>query len=181
MSPSRLVLVLLFAFGSSLASAQQTATTSPPAAATEGAVVLQKALAALAPTTHITDVTLSGTARRFAGSDDESGTAVLKALAGTGSRIDLSFPSGPRTETRNTSGEPVGSWSGPDGVSHSASSHNVLADPGWFPAFTLAGLIAPQNTVITYIGPETEVEAAPNQPPGRATGPNIPTMHLEIY
>ena len=133
------------------------------------------------PNRCLTAVTLSGTARRIAGSDDESGTVVIKSLAGTGSRIDLTFPSGPRTETRNTLQEPVGSWSGPDGVPHSAPYHNVLTDPGWFPAFTLAGLIAPQNTVITYIGPETEVEAAPNQPPGRATGPNIPTMHLEIY
>jgi hypothetical protein len=176
------VLVLLFAFGSSLARAQQTATTSPPAAATEGAVVLQKALAALAPTTRITDVTLSGTARRIAGSDDESGTVALKALAGTGSRIDLNFPSGPRTETRNTSGEPVGSWSGPDGVSHPAFSHNVLTDPGWFPAFTLASLITSQNAVITYIGPETKsgtavIHLAASRQYSDVPGDIAPLMH----
>ncbi len=132
MSPSRLVLVLLFALGSSLARAQQTATTSPPAAATEGAIVLQKALAALAPTTRITDVTLSGTARRIAGSDDESGTVVLKALVGTGTRLDLSLPSGPRTEVRNTSSpEIAGYWSGPDGASHPVAYHNLLTAPGW--------------------------------------------------
>lgn len=64
MCPSRLAPVFFFAFGPILARAQQIDTTSPPAAATEGAVILQKALAALAPTTRITDVTLSGTARR---------------------------------------------------------------------------------------------------------------------
>jgi hypothetical protein len=148
MSRACLAVVLLFA--SNLA-AQQTATTS-----TQGAAILQKALAALAPTTPITDVTLSGTARRIAGSVDESGTVVVKALAGTGTRIDLTLSSGPRTEIRNTSSLPIaGSWSGPDGVSHSMSYHNLLTDPGWAPAFTIASLLSAQNAVVTYVGPET--------------------------
>jgi hypothetical protein len=156
MSLSRIVLVLLFALGSSLARAQQTATASPPAAATEGAIVLQKALAALSPTTRISDVTLSGTARRIAGSDDESGTVVLKAVAGTGTRLDLTLPSGPRTEIRNTSAATVaGSWSGPDGASHPISDHNLLTDPGWAPVFTIATLLSSPNAVINYVGPET--------------------------
>lgn len=156
MSPSRLVLALLFAFGPSLARAQQSAPTSPPAAATEGAVVLQKALAALAPTTRITDVTLSGTARRIAGSDDESGTAVLKALAAGASRVDLTFLSGNHSEILNTlSTEPVGAWSGPDGVSHPMAYHNLLTAPAWFfPAFPIAAGLSAGN-VATYIGHET--------------------------
>lgn len=58
------------------------------------AQLLQQSLAALQGNTPITDVTLSGTARRIAGSDDESGTVTVKALAGTGTRIDLVLSSG---------------------------------------------------------------------------------------
>ena len=76
--------------------------------------LLQQSLAALQGTTPITDVALTGSARRIAGSDDESGSATLKALAGTGARLDLSLSSGPRSELRNTSSaQPAGSWSGP--------------------------------------------------------------------
>ena len=92
--------------------------------------LLQQSLAALQGNTPITDVTLTGSARRIAGSDDESGSATLKALAGTGARLDLSLSSGPRSELRNTSGaELVGSWSGPDAVSHAMSNHNLFTDP----------------------------------------------------
>jgi hypothetical protein len=151
MSLARLSFLLIFAYGAHLAAAQQTASTS-----TQGTVVLQKALAALTGSTPITDVTLSGTARRIAGSDDESGTVVVKALAGIGTRIDLTLPSGIRSEIRNTSSLPIaGSWSGSEGVAHAVSYHNLLTDPGWAPAFTLGALLVAPNAVITYVGPET--------------------------
>lgn len=143
--------VALFAFASSYAAPPQT-----PTSQTQGAAYLQKALASLAPTTPISDITLSGTVRRIAGSDDESGTIVFKALAGSGSRLDLTLPSGPRSEVRNTSSpEIAGSWSGPDGVPHPAAYHNLLTDPGWSPAFTIASLLSAQNAVISYVGAET--------------------------
>jgi hypothetical protein len=65
--------------------AQQTSsTTSPPTASDPQAVALvQKSLAALTNGVQVTDVMLSGTARRIAGSDDETGTATLEA---TGAR-----------------------------------------------------------------------------------------------
>jgi len=147
----RFAFLALFALIAHFASAQQTATTS-----TQGVAVLQESLAALAPSTPIADVTLSGSARRIAGSDDESGSVVVKALAGTGARFDLTLPSGSRSELRNTSSaQPAGSWSGPDGISHSISNHNLFTDPGWFPAFTLSSLLSAPNAVITYVGPET--------------------------
>lgn len=118
--------------------------------------LLQQSLAALQGNTPITDVTLSGTARRIAGSDDESGTVVIKALAGSGSRIDLTLPSGPRSEIRNVSSATIaGSWSGPDGLSHAMVYHNLLPDPAWSPAIAIASLLSVPNAVITYVGPET--------------------------
>jgi len=117
MSRARLACVVFFSLFAPFAVAQN-APASTPSASTQGAALLQKALLALAPGPPITDATLSGTARRIAGSDDESGTVVIKALAGTGTRLDLSLPSGTRTEIRNVSGGPAGSWSDPDGVAH---------------------------------------------------------------
>jgi propanediol dehydratase large subunit len=103
--------------------------------------LLQTARAALNPGTPTTDVTLSGSARYIVGGDDETGTAVLKAVAGA-SRIDLSFPSGTRSEIENGyangASAPSGSWSGPDGVVHTISFHNLFTDPVWFfPVFPI--------------------------------------------
>src|SRR6266571_2906296 len=129
--------------------AQQTAVTSA-----QGPIVLQQALGALAGTTSLADVTLTGTARRIAGSDDETGTAVLKALATGEARMDFSFPSGQRSEVRTNSNDlPAGTWTGPDGKVHPQSEHNLMTDSSWFfPALTLAKLVASQAAVITSAG-----------------------------
>ena len=158
MSPARLVRTLFAAFSVALFTFASSSAAPPqaPNSKTQGVAYLQKALAALAPSTPISDITLSGTARRIAGSDDESGTVVIKLLAGTGSRLDLTLPSGARTEIRNTASVPIaGSWSGPDGVVHSMAYHNLLTDPGWSPAVSIANLLSAKNAVITYAGPET--------------------------
>jgi hypothetical protein len=133
--------------------AQQSPSTSPQAVQ-----YLQRALAALSASTPLADVTLSGSAHYIAGSDDETGTATLKAVVGA-SRIDLNLSSGPRSEiqnSQNSSGaSTVGAWSGPDGVSHPISFHNLLTDPAWFfPAFPIKhGLSSGYGA--TYVGHET--------------------------
>ncbi len=146
---------LLITLPNSPASPQ--AATSSSTSSTQGSQLLQQSLAALQGNTSISDVTLSGSARRIAGSDDETGTGIVKALAGTGTRIDLSLPSGTRSQLRNTtsSAPAVGSWSGPDAVWHSISNHNLLTDSGWFPAFTLSSLLSAPNAVFIYVGQET--------------------------
>jgi hypothetical protein len=125
-------------------------TTSPQAVQ-----YLQRALAALSGSTPVSDVTLTGTAQRIAGSDDETGTATLKAIVGA-SRMDLNLSSGPRSEVQNSSGaSPAGAWSGPDGVSHAISFHNLLTDPAWFfPAFPITHGLS-SSCVATYVGHET--------------------------
>jgi hypothetical protein len=144
-------LLVLISFARSATAHQATAT------APQSAALLQQSLAALSGGHPLTDVTLSGTAERIAGSDDESGTVVVNALAGTGTRIDLTFPSGPHTEIRNVSVVPsAGSWSGPDSVAHAIADQNLTTDPGWFPAFTLASFVTSQNSTINYVGPETK-------------------------
>jgi hypothetical protein len=124
---------------------------------TAGAVLLQRALGVLAGTAPLADVTLTGTARRVAGSDDETGTAVLKALATGEARMDFSFPSGQRSEVyANSDQGPVGSWSGPDGTPGAMSLHNLLVDPAWFaPALILSKLSSTQNVTVSFSGSET--------------------------
>lgn len=131
--------------------AQQT-----PASSAQALALLQQALAALNPGTPTTDVTLSGTAHSIAGGDDETGTATVKAVTGA-SRIDLNFPSGARSEIQNGNGSsPVGTWSGPDGVAHPISFHNLLTDPVWFfPQFPIAHRISGSGYLVSYVGHET--------------------------
>jgi hypothetical protein len=148
----RFVLLLVLIAFAKAATAQQATPSAPQATA-----LLQQALATLSGGHPLTDVTLSGAAQRIAGSDDESGTVVLKALATGESRVDLTFPSGPGTEIRaNSATGPVGSWSGPDGTSHPISQHNLWTDSSWFfQAFTFARLLNDPSYTISYVGQET--------------------------
>lgn len=84
--------------------AQQTASSSAQASQ-----LLQQSLAALQGNTSLTDVTLTGTARRIAGSNDETGTVTGKALAAGAARMDLHLSSGLRNEIMNISALPAGS------------------------------------------------------------------------
>jgi len=101
--------------------------------------LLERSLASLSKGVPVSDVTLTGTARRIAGSDDETGTATLKELVTGQARMDLGFPSGNRSETRANSPQgPVGNWIGPDGTPHPIAEHNLLADGSrFFPALML--------------------------------------------
>ncbi len=154
----------------------QTSTSTPPATSDPQAVALvQKALITLTSGASITDVTLTGSARRIAGSDDETGTATLTATSAGDSKVALSFPSGNRAEIRNHSAvplpgalplgvpanvasqpQPAGAWSGPDGALHPIVGHNLMTDATWFfPALTLANLASSPNYILSYVGPET--------------------------
>jgi len=143
----RFLVFVIVAFSFLIPSAAQTV--SNPAQ------YLRQALAALNANTPTSDVTLSGSAHYIAGSDDETGTATLKAIAGA-SRIDLNLSSGPRTEIQGSSGGcPAGTWSGPDGVAHAMAFHNLLTDPAWFfPAFPITHGLS-SGYVATYVGLET--------------------------
>jgi hypothetical protein len=116
-----------------------------------------KAYAGLTGSLVVTDATFTGTARRIAGSDDDTGTVTLKAIATGASRMDLSLSSGQWSEVQNISGSaPTGSWFGSDGVSHAIAQHNLLTEPAWFyPAFVLARGLSSSGYVTTYVGHET--------------------------
>ena len=130
MRPFRLWLVILsFCFAATLIAQ------SPSASTPQALTTLQSAFQALAGNTTVTDATLTGTAEWIAGSDDETGTVVLKTISGA-NRLDLSLSAGTRSEIRSsTDNGPVGTWIGPDGVSHPMANHNLMTDAGWLPCF----------------------------------------------
>lgn len=170
----RLLLVLFALISLGIPLAAQTTSTPPAASDPQAVALLQKSLAAMTGGATIADVTLTGSARRIAGSDDETGTATLEATSAGDSRVELSFASGNRVEIRNHSAvplpgtlprvlpasilqasQPTGASSGPDGVLHGMASHNVMTDPAWFfPPLTLTN-IATQNYALAYVGQET--------------------------
>jgi len=129
--------------------------------------VLAQAVAALQGAAPIVDVTLSGSVRRIAGSDDETGSAVFKAVANGSSMLTLNFASGTLNEVRTNSDKgPVGSWSGPDGASHPSAYHNLFTDVGVFPTLLVAGFVK-SSAVVSLVGPETQ------------DGANV--LHLSAY
>jgi hypothetical protein len=158
MSPIRSAVSVFLSFFLSLSlAAQQSAPAQQSNIVQQGPLLLQRALAAMTGGAALRDVVITGTARRIAGSDDETGTATLKALPTGESRIDLSFPSGTRTEVRaNSDANPAGHWSGPDGTPHAMSQHNMFAGNSWFfSPFTLAEAVSTQDSVVSYVGHET--------------------------
>jgi hypothetical protein len=161
---------------------------APAAASPQALLILQKALFALSPNITTRDITLSGSVRSIAGSDDETGTATLKAIATGATQIELSLPSGSRSDVRNlTVDPPPGYWSGPDGVRHDLAYHNLLGEPAWFaPAPAIVHAMASPNTVATYVGAETldsqsvQHISVSQRPPASAFAPDI-VPHLTQF
>jgi hypothetical protein len=131
---------------------QQTAVDSP-----QVATILLQSLGSMTGLSSISDVTVTGTARHIAGSDDESGSVVIKALATGQSRIDCTFPSGQSSEIRaaDSNGKQAGAWIGTEGTSHAMASHNVMTPSAWFlPALALEGIVSSKNHTVSSVGPE---------------------------
>jgi hypothetical protein len=151
---------LLFSFPN-ISVAQQPA---PPASSSssQATTLLTQSLAAQTGKVSLTDVTLSGTARRIAGSDDDTGTAIFKALVSGAGRTDLILSSGERSEVSDLSSTtPAGAWSGPDRVSHPTAFHNLLSEPAWFfPAFAIARRLSASGYIATYVGHESRNSVA---------------------
>lgn len=149
---------ILFAFASLIVSGPspgQQATTAGRAR-----TLLQQAHAAVSGSSTLNDISISATAHRIAGSDDETGTALLRALATGEARVDSDFPSGKYTEVIAKSDKgPLGQWSGPDGVVHRLPHHNLLVDSSWFfPAMMLRKMIFSPGLVMEDLGTEVRDE-----------------------
>jgi hypothetical protein len=149
------LIALLFSFP--ILQPLKQASTPASTSSSQATALLTQSAAALTGSVSISDVTLSGTAQYIAGSDDETGTAVLKSIAVGASSVSLSLSAGTHNEIQNCSAMPfAGAWSGPDGVSHAMAFQNLLTGPAWFfPAFTIAQGLSNSGYVATYVAAET--------------------------
>jgi hypothetical protein len=130
---------------------------APPASDPQAVALVVRAFGVLTGGTAISDITLSGSATRTAGSDSDSGPVTAKALVTGESRMDLTLASGARTEVRATAsdGAPAGAWSGPDATPHAMADHNLWTPSTWFfPAFTLQTAASNPGYVVSYLGQE---------------------------
>jgi hypothetical protein len=101
---------------------------------------------------------LTGNVTSIAGSDYETGSAVLLAKGNSESRINLSLSSGNKSDIRNSAtASPQGAWVDTNGVSHAYAGQNCLTDAVWFfPGFSsLAAFSSNPNVVLSYIGQES--------------------------
>jgi hypothetical protein len=175
---------ILLSFPASIGARQAPSTsTTPPQATT----LLAQSAAALSGSAPVSDVTLTGNAQSIAGSDNETGTVVLKAMAAGESRMDLTLSGGNRSEIRSidANGNLLGAWSGTDGIQHAISYHNLLTDSSWFfPMLTLNRLLNNMGVVATYVGQEIlngqpVLHISSSQPPASLTGQNAALLqHL---
>ena len=122
----------------------------------------RNSVAALSGGVQISDITMTGSATRTAGSDTETGSITLKALGNPNSRFDLVLTSGTSSEIRNASGgTPQGLWITSDGVSHAMATHNTFTDAAWFaPELTVLSQLSNPNLLVSYVGQETRAGAA---------------------
>ena len=143
--------LLFLAIRPALAQSNTTPTRSDP----QAVMLAAKAMAALTGGMTITDVTLTGTAIRRAGSDLEEGNITLEAKGTGESRLDLATSGGARSEVRNSTSGPTGFWVGLDGTKHAMAGHNCLTDAAWFfPAFSVLSQASSASVIATYIGQE---------------------------
>jgi hypothetical protein len=142
-----------------LAPAAYPQTSPAPTASSPQAVALgSQAMSALTGSVQVSDVTLTGTATRTAGSDIESGSVSLKALGSGQARLDLTVAGGTRSEIRNldSNSAPQGSWIALDGSVHTMPIHNCVTDAAWFfPALSVLSQLSNPNLLVTYVGNET--------------------------
>ena len=112
-----LAAALMFcSLGTRPATAQQAVVRDPQAL-----TLIASSLNALTGSVSVNDATLQTTAAYVAGSDEESGTAILIARVNQESIVQLNLSGGIRQEIRNG---PAGAWSGPDATVHAMANHN---------------------------------------------------------
>ena len=152
----RTTVVLLFL---SIGAAAQTLTSqSRPVRDSQGLSLLRQSVTAMSNGGSVSDITLTGTATRIAGSDQQSGQLVLKAKGTLESKIALSLSGYTFSEVRNyVNGSGAGSYVGPDGILHVTAQQNCFIDPAWFSPMlsSLASAVSSPGINVSYLGTAT--------------------------
>jgi hypothetical protein len=139
----------------------QTPVSSPTVTVTrdpQAISLLQQSVAAMLNGTQVTDISMSGTAIHFAGSDNDTGTVILQAKGTTESKVAITLAGNTTTELRSfQDGAETGTSTGTDGKSQTTAFHNCFTDSAWFfPALSsVASAVANQGMNASYVGAET--------------------------
>ena len=145
-------LVLLF-FATTLVLSPIMAQTTAPARDPRALNLIASSLNALSGSVSVNDATLQATAAYVAGSDQESGGAILIGHVNQESIVQLNLSGGTRQEIRNGI---AGAWSAPDATVHSMAAHNCWTDASWFfPALTLQTTSADPTLALSYFGSDS--------------------------
>lgn len=117
-----------------------------------------QSVAAMAGTTSVSDVTLTGTVNTWmAGSTTDTGTVTLKVKGYGESRVDMQLAaSGAISQIRDASTGVAQGESITNGTGTQYSYQNCVTDAAWFYALDSAMAVAPnQGIVLNYVGLET--------------------------
>jgi hypothetical protein len=124
----------------------------------QAVTLIQSSLTALTGSAAVNDATLQSTASYVAGSDQESGSALMVGRLTQESIVQLNLSRGIRQQMRNGA---AGVWSGPDGVVHSMATANCRTDASWFfPAITLESIAGDSTLALSYLGADTSKGAS---------------------
>jgi hypothetical protein len=114
--------------------------------------LLSQSLAAMTKGTPIQDIKLQAQATRTAGSETDTGSAVLEAAAYDKSNTNLALTSGPRLEIRNGT---AGVWSAASAQNQPIAMHNTWTAAAWFaPVLVIQPWIQDSSFSLGYAGLE---------------------------
>jgi hypothetical protein len=128
-----------------------------PASDPQAVSLAQQSIAALTGGNPISDVTLNANVTATAASGNETGTGTLQAKGVGESRIDLTLPSGMRTEIRNDGGgtNPQGESAVNGGNYQLWAQHNCWISASWFfPALSVLASTSDPTVIFSYVGME---------------------------
>jgi hypothetical protein len=102
--------------------------------------------------TSVQDIRLQANVTRTAGSDTDTGAAVLEAAGYDKSNSSFAFTSGPRAEIRDGA---AGFWSASDVQKHPVALHNSWTAAAWFaPVLVVQSWIQDSSFSLAYLGLE---------------------------
>jgi hypothetical protein len=132
--------------------AQATAPAPSAPRDSQALTLLGQSLAAMTKGRPIQDVKVQAQVTRTAGSEADTGPAVLEAGAYDKSNASFAFTSGPRAEIRNGT---AGAWSAADAQNHAVALHNSWTAAAWFaPALVVQSWIQDSSFSLSYVGLE---------------------------
>lgn len=122
----------------------------------QAVTLVQQANLALTGGATVADVTLNASVAWIAGSTNETGTATLQGKGTAEARLAISAGTATRTEIRNDTVGPSGQFVDASGKVRPVALHNCWTPAAWFAPHGLVQSLSGANTVLRYIGTESD-------------------------